>query len=45
MNAQLATLKDKEPQQILDSVQKNMEAVAPVVGSRPVAPLCGGDHR
>ena len=27
MNAQLATLKDKEPQQILDSVQKNMEAV------------------
>ena len=27
MNAQLATLKDKDPQQILDSVQKNMEAV------------------
>lgn len=27
MNAQLATLKTKDPQQILDSVQKNMEAV------------------
>jgi multiple sugar transport system substrate-binding protein len=27
LNAQLATLKDKDPQQILDSVQKNMEAV------------------
>ena len=27
MNAQLATLKNKDPQQILDSVQKNMEAV------------------
>jgi len=27
MNAQLATLKDSEPQQILDGVQQNMEAV------------------
>ncbi|MGZ5418534.1 MAG: sugar ABC transporter substrate-binding protein [Nocardioides sp.] len=27
MNAKLATLKNSEPQQILDSVQKNMEAV------------------
>jgi multiple sugar transport system substrate-binding protein len=27
MNAQLATLKDSDPKQILDGVQQNMEAV------------------